>query len=215
MEHICHYLRLFPGTEQEYDRLHALIPAELSAAIRESGIRNYTGFRRGTDVWYYAECEPDARTAFARSATTEASAHWNAAFETIVAEIRGQDGDLLWYERFSAGDEPPLTGPFERAILSSVIHPKIVADYLSLQANIWPELREAIVHSGIRNYQGFRRGGHVIYYGEFYPDRRSCDLRLSATDAYQVWAKSLDGILGPTADGSPMDVEIREIFHQD
>ena len=27
-------------------------------------IRNFTGFRRGTDVWYYGECHPDVATAF-------------------------------------------------------------------------------------------------------------------------------------------------------
>ena len=26
------------------------------AEIRESGMHDFTGFRRGTDVWYYGEC---------------------------------------------------------------------------------------------------------------------------------------------------------------
>jgi len=38
--------------------------ARVQAAIRESGFRTMTGFRRGTDVWYYGEVETDRETAF-------------------------------------------------------------------------------------------------------------------------------------------------------
>ncbi len=64
MERVAFYLRIFPGTEAEYDRRHAEVWPELVDEIRESGIRKLHRFRRGTDVWYYAECEPDAKTAF-------------------------------------------------------------------------------------------------------------------------------------------------------
>ena len=64
MERALFYLRLFPGTEAEYDRRHAAIWPELAQEIRESGLRNMSGFRRCTDVWYYLEAEPDKTTAF-------------------------------------------------------------------------------------------------------------------------------------------------------
>ena len=51
MERALFYLRLFPGTEAEYDRRHEAIWPELADEIRESGLRNMSGFRRGTDVW--------------------------------------------------------------------------------------------------------------------------------------------------------------------
>jgi L-rhamnose mutarotase len=44
------YIRIFPGTEDEYDRRHREIWSEMVAALQVSGIRNYSGFRRGTDV---------------------------------------------------------------------------------------------------------------------------------------------------------------------
>ncbi len=50
LERILFYLRLFPNTETEYNRLHATVPADLQDAIRESNFRNMTGFRRRTDV---------------------------------------------------------------------------------------------------------------------------------------------------------------------
>ena len=64
MERALFYLRLFPGTEAEYDRRHEAIWPELADEIRESGLRNMSGFRRGTDVWYYVEADPDRTTAF-------------------------------------------------------------------------------------------------------------------------------------------------------
>ena len=67
MERILMYIRIFPGTEAEYDRRHAEIWPELVAEIQESGIRNFTGFRRGTDVWYYGECRSRRRRRPSRS----------------------------------------------------------------------------------------------------------------------------------------------------
>ena len=64
MERALFYLRLFPGTEAEYDRRHAEIWPEQVEAIRASGVRNMSGFRRHADVWYFLEAEPDAGTAF-------------------------------------------------------------------------------------------------------------------------------------------------------
>ena len=86
MERACFYLRLYPGTEAEYDHRHAAIWPEQQAAIRDAGIRNMSGFRRGTDVWYYAECQPDAETAFAKFGASKANARWNDSFRPIIAE---------------------------------------------------------------------------------------------------------------------------------
>jgi len=48
MERCLHYFRLYPGTETEFDRLHAEIPAEVAEAMAEAGLHNVTAFRRGT-----------------------------------------------------------------------------------------------------------------------------------------------------------------------
>ena len=63
MERSLYYVRLFPGTEERYDRLHAEVPEAVADEMREAGLRDVTGFRRGTDVWWYARCEPDRKTA--------------------------------------------------------------------------------------------------------------------------------------------------------
>ena len=67
------------GNEQEeYKRRHDEIWPEMVAAIRESGFRNHGLFRRGRQVIAYAECHPDASTAFAAMASREVSARWAA-----------------------------------------------------------------------------------------------------------------------------------------
>src|SRR2546425_6084630 len=86
MERACFYLRLYPGTEAEYEHRHAAIWPEQQAAIRDAGIRNISGFRRGTDVWYYAECQPDARTAFAKLGASKANVKWNDSFPPGLAQ---------------------------------------------------------------------------------------------------------------------------------
>jgi L-rhamnose mutarotase len=76
VERALFYLHLYPGTEAEYDRRHEAIWPEHAEAIRSSGMRVMTGFRRGTDVWYYIECEPDRDTAFARHEAIPVVAEW-------------------------------------------------------------------------------------------------------------------------------------------
>ena len=49
-------------------------------------------------------------------------------------------------------------------------HVVSAADYDAIHANPWPDMMAAIAEAGFRNYSGFRRGAHVAYYGEYYPD---------------------------------------------
>lgn len=94
MERICFTLELAPGTEEEYDRRHAEIWPDMSAAIRDAGIRNYTGFRSGTTVVYYGECHPDVATAFGAIGATDVNARWGASFQGIIVDITDAEGNL-------------------------------------------------------------------------------------------------------------------------
>jgi len=73
MERACFTLTLVPGTEEEYDRRHRHVWQELIAAIQAAGLRNFTGFRRGTDVVYYVECHPTRDEAVQRTLISSAS----------------------------------------------------------------------------------------------------------------------------------------------
>jgi L-rhamnose mutarotase len=215
MERGLFYLRIFPGTEAEYDRRHRAIWPELAEAIRSSGIRNMSGFRRGTDVWYYVECEPDIRTAFAAHGPKPVNQRWNDEFRTIIAEMAGPDGDLLWYREVFHADGPPLRGPMTRGLFSLVVDPKRADEYDRRHAEAWPDLMEAIVAAGFRNYTGFRRGAHVVYYGEYYPDMATVFDRIGKTEVNARWGASFEGIITTIVDDQGNLITAQEVFHQD
>ncbi len=213
MERTVFYLRIFPGTEAEYDRRHREVWPELQDAIRASGMRTLTGFRRGTDVWYYAECEPDRDTVFAVHGTKDVVARWNAYFSTIIVSDPAAPGPVFYDEVFHT--DGGGTGPSQRALISLVVEPSRIADYDDLHAHPWPDLIEAIAASGYRNYSGFRRGNHVVYYGEYHPDFDTVIARMGETDVNRRWGAAFEGIittiLGP--DGRLITAD--EVYHQD
>jgi L-rhamnose mutarotase len=53
--------RLKPGREEEYERIHAVIPEDLEAALREGGVHVWRIWRDGLDLFHYVEVEDYAR----------------------------------------------------------------------------------------------------------------------------------------------------------
>ncbi|QWF78266.1 L-rhamnose mutarotase [Amycolatopsis sp. CA-230715] len=51
------HTRLRPGKEAEYERVHAVIPDELDAALRESGVRSWRIWRDGLDLFHVVEVD--------------------------------------------------------------------------------------------------------------------------------------------------------------
>ena len=98
MERICFTFEIRPGTEAEYKRRHDEIWPELVDAIRESGFRNYSLFRRGTQVVAYAECHPDRATAFAKLREHEVNARWSTWFEDVIVALADERGELFHLE---------------------------------------------------------------------------------------------------------------------
>jgi L-rhamnose mutarotase len=215
MERACFYLRIFPGTEGEYDRRHADIWPELVTEIRESGLRNMSGFRRGTDVWYFQEADPDTRTAFGLHGPKPANQRWNHYFRDVIAQITDESGDLLWYDEVFHSDGPPLEGPFKRGLFGLVIDPDRASDYEALHAAPWPDLIEAIEGSGFRNYTGFRRGAHVVYYGEYYPDMETVFGRIATHEVNARWGVAFEGIITTITDAAGNLITADEVYHQD
>lgn len=95
MQRICFLMELVPGQESEYQRRHDDIWPELVLELQKAGVQNYTLFRRGTSVIAYAECHPDAATAFGRVGQTEVNARWGQSFSGILALHVGADGELI------------------------------------------------------------------------------------------------------------------------
>jgi L-rhamnose mutarotase len=211
MQRTVFWFRVFPGTEMEYDRRHREVWPEVQEAIRESGMRGMTGFRRGTDVWYHVECEPDRETAFARYGAMPVIRRWNEYYSTIIV---GEPAGPLFYDEVfhtDGGGE----GPMQRGLFSLVLEPSRVAEYDALHADPWPEMLDAIAAAGYRDYSGFRRGNHVVYYGEYHPDFDTVISRIGATDVNRRWGEAFQGIITTITDPDGRLITADEIYHQD
>jgi len=215
MERSLYYLRLFPGTEERYDELHAEIPPEVAEEMREAGMRDVTGFRRGTDVWWYAACEPDRNTAFWAYARGQAGRRWGKQFRDVIAEVEAPGGGLIWYDEIFHTDAPEPDGQWERGFFSLVIDPRAATLYDNLHANPWAEMLEAIAEAGYRDYTGFRRGAHVVYFGRYYPDFQTVIDRINATDVAARWGEALEGVITAFTGPDGRNFTASEIYHQD
>lgn len=51
------HTRVAAGHEDEYDAAHREVPRELVAAIRAAGVRDWTIWRSGQDLFHVIECE--------------------------------------------------------------------------------------------------------------------------------------------------------------
>jgi L-rhamnose mutarotase len=95
VQRICFLMDVIPGQEPEYERRHAEIWPDLVAELQAAGVRNYTLFRRGTQVIAYAECHPDAATAFGKAGATDVNRRWALWFTDVLARHTDDDGQLI------------------------------------------------------------------------------------------------------------------------
>jgi L-rhamnose mutarotase len=98
MERVCFTFEIRPGTEDEYKRRHDGIWPELVEAIKESGLANFSLFRRGTQVIAYVECHPDFETSFGRLGPTEVNQRWAKWFEDVIVSLTDENGELYRLE---------------------------------------------------------------------------------------------------------------------
>ena len=214
MERCLYYLRLFPGTEERYDQIHREVPRAVVRGMTDAGLRNVSGFRRGTDVWWYCEAEPDRVTAFSRTGKGVVNQRWGHQFRDVIAEIEAPGGGQIWYDEIFHTDAPTPQGPYQRGLFSLVIDPHQAERYDQLHAMPWPEMLEAIAAAGYREYTGFRRGAQVVYFGHYYPDFESVIARINATEVAARWGATLKGVITAFTDADGRNFKAEEIFHQ-
>lgn len=84
----------------------------------------------------------------------------------------------------------------ERICYTFDILPGTEAEYEAAHANIWPEVVEAMHEAGIENYTLFRRGTHVIAYGECAVSVEATLESLSKSDADNRWRDAMSPMFG-------------------
>lgn len=81
-------MRIREGMEAEYRRVHADVFPDLLDAIAEAGLRNYTLFVDGRDVFSYFECD-DLAAAQAILADHPAEKRWQEANGHLLDKASG------------------------------------------------------------------------------------------------------------------------------
>jgi L-rhamnose mutarotase len=84
-------LRVKPERVDEYVRAHAEVWPEMLDALKGAGIRNYTIFREGTQMFGYFETDDLARSESYLS-THEANARWQDAMADLLEERVADQG---------------------------------------------------------------------------------------------------------------------------
>jgi L-rhamnose mutarotase len=211
---VLFHLRLYPGTEEKFDRAHSPAPRELASAFREAGLRNVTALRRGTDVWCYGESDATAAAALDALGATPGYVSWRESVLDLVAPSLAAP-ELERYDEIFHSDGPALKGPSRRGMFVLVVHPDRIAEYDGRHASPWPDMMQALADSGFRNYSGFRRGSLVAYYGEFYPDMATAVATIGKTDVNRRWGDSFHGIITTITDEEGRLFTADEVFHLD
>jgi L-rhamnose mutarotase len=84
-------MRIHPELKAEYKKAHDEIWPDMAAAIRDSGIRNYSiYFRPDGTLFAYLEC-PDPAEAFAKLGKTEVNARWQRVMDRFFVKENPAD----------------------------------------------------------------------------------------------------------------------------
>jgi L-rhamnose mutarotase len=78
-------LRVRPDKLDEYVEAHRNVWPEMLAALRDAGIRNYTIFRHGNEMFGYFESD-DLEAASAHMAKQEVNTRWQDAMADLLEE---------------------------------------------------------------------------------------------------------------------------------
>ena len=96
------------------------------------------------------------------------------------------------------------------------VRPECVPEYRARHAEVWPQMRAALIEAGWHNYSLFLQDdGTLIGYLECV-DFAACQARMQETEVNARWQAEMAPLFA--LDGGPPDEAMRpipEIFHQD
>lgn len=105
----------------------------------------------------------------------------------------------------------------ERICFEFNIFPGTEAAYEESHTNIWPEMADAIIDSGYRNYSLFRRDTKVICYGECIPTFAAAQKKMQDNYSELVarWNVSMEPFIEKMADENGNLLSYNLIWHLD
>jgi L-rhamnose mutarotase len=94
MQRIALHTRLKPGREADYERVHAVIPADLDVALREAGVRSWEIWRDGRELFHLVEVD-DYQAMRRKLADHPANVPWQARMAELLEVQDDYSGDDL------------------------------------------------------------------------------------------------------------------------
>ena len=108
MQRRAFQLRIRAGKEAEYDEAHRAVWPELLAELQSFGVREYSIFRRGQELFLYLHV-PDFDTFLRQSAASEVNLRWQRTmaplFEPVPSLQPGETFATMDEVFFMSGDE--------------------------------------------------------------------------------------------------------------
>lgn len=84
------HTRLKAGAEEAYEQAHREVPPELLAAIRAAGVRRWTIWRSGRDLFHVVECD-DYAAVIAALADLPVNVAWQARMGELLEVVHDYD----------------------------------------------------------------------------------------------------------------------------
>ena len=110
MQRIAFQLRIRAGHEADYDESHRRVWPELLAELSANGVREYSIFRRGQELFLYMRV-PDFNLFLDRMASSEVNRRWQEfmapLFESVPSLAPGERVASMQEVFYMAGESAP------------------------------------------------------------------------------------------------------------
>jgi len=93
------------GLEADYEAEHERIPADLAASFARLGIRDWTIWRSGRDLFHLVECD-DFAAAMTALDDDPANARWQAHIGRFVDHFEEFDGSIVLPRVWRLSEQP-------------------------------------------------------------------------------------------------------------
>lgn len=165
MQRVATYMAVKPGLEDRYVEEHRNIWPEVLEGITRFGIRSYSIFMHGRDLYSYFEVD-DLERVMALVADDPDNQRWQVHMADFFDTSPGiQDSSTVYPLEVFHTDG--YTGPMEtvqRVGMLMQLKPGKEQEYQEEHRNIWPEILAGIARVKIRNYTIFQIGRMLFSY---------------------------------------------------
>ena len=165
MPRVATYMALKPGLEERYLEEHRNIWPEVLDGITRFGIRSYSIFIHGRELYSYFEVD-NLERAMALAAADPDNQRWQVHMADFFDTGPGiQDGSTVHpLEVFHTDGYTGSMQTIQRVGMLMQLKPGMEKAYQGEHQRIWPEILEGIARVKIRNYSIFQIGRVLFSY---------------------------------------------------